>query len=278
MKEGRRVIVPTQRQMAESARKQAEANIIKDSQGRTGIEYTVKDIAMLERAVEAYGLSKQRQKEILKEGRDTDAFLDLKLLEILKDIRDGKKINERDDKNFKFNLESLKEKWANSEVEMMAVWDKNNRFMGYATQADKGLVQIRTINGSLVGATTLHTHPSDSDRFFGSSFSYGDLKTFRDNGEQTMIVASREGYYIMERGPKMNLTDKEITTAWVKYRMKEKMSHSAFSGDSKKLKGGYTKLDLAVWRDHHNAVKELASRTGVTYKFVPRKGFENLDK
>lgn len=278
MKEGRRVIVPTTRQMEQMARKQEEANQIKDSMGRSGMENKIKDIEGIEEFLRQQGLSKKAQKEILEKGEATDDFINLNVLRILKALRDGDKTNEKDDKKFKFSLDKLIKMWANSEVEMMAAFDKNGKFLGYSTQANAGQVQHQTGSGQIVGGTTIHSHPSGPDRFFGGTFSVGDYKGFRDSGEKTMIVTSREGTYILERdnGP-LNLTNSQINTSYVKTTVRVTLSREKIKND-KLTKFGCTKSDLAMWRDRHLGAKELASQSGLKYTFIPNKGFEGLDK
>lgn len=258
-------------------RKQAEANEIKDALGRTGMTNTLADIALIEAYIQELGLSKKAQKEILDNGRSTDEFINLNVLRILKALRDGDKANEKDDKNFKFSLDNLIKKWANSEVELMAAYDKNGKFLGYSTQANAGLVQHPTGDGQVIGGTTIHSHPSDSERFFGGNFSVGDWKGFRDTGEKTMVVTSREGTYILERSGSLKLTNSQINTNYVKTTVRTTLSIEKIK-DNKPTKFGCTKADLAVWRDRHNGTKELADSVGLKYTFIPNKGFEGLAK
>ena len=258
-------------------RKQAEANEIKDAFGRTGMTNTIADIAGIEEFLKQQGLSKKAQKEILEKGQSTDDFINLNVLRILKALRDGDKTNEKDDKNFKFSLENLIKKWSNSEVELMAAYDKNGKFLGYSTQAKAGMVQHQTGDGQVVGGTTIHSHPSGSDRFFGGNFSVGDWKGFRDTGEKTMVVTSKEGTYILERNGPLKLTNSQINTNYVKTTVRTTLSIEKIK-DNKLTKFGCTKADLAVWRDRHNGTKELADSVGLRYTFIPNKGFEGLAK
>ncbi len=276
IKEGRRVIVPTERQMAEAKRKQAEANQITDDRGRTGMTNTVKDIKNLEEWAKYHFPNEKQIKEIFEAGRATDDFINLNVLRILKALRDGTTKNERDDPNFKFNLESLKKKWANSEVEMMAAFDKNGMFLGYETQADKGLVQMRSGDGQIIGGTTIHSHPSEDGRFFGGNFSDGDWKGFLVAGEKTMIVTSREGTYILEREGAMKLTRKAINKSYVVSMVKTTLALQKLKDEKELTKFGCTKRDLVIWRDHHKSAEELAKSSGLKYTFVPNKGFEGL--
>lgn len=277
MKEGRRAIVPTKRQMEQIARKQAEANQITDALGRTGMTNTLADIASIEAYIQELGLSEKAQKEILDRGKATDEFINLNVLRILKLLRDGDKTNEKDDKDFGFSLNNLIKKWANSEVELMAAYDKNGKFLGYSTQAKSGLVQHQTGDGQVIGGTTIHSHPSGPDRFFGGNFSVGDWKGFRDAGEKTMIVTSKEGTYILERNGPLKLTNFQINTNYVKTTVRTTLSIDRIK-DNKLTKFGCTKSDLAVWRDGHNGTKELAASVGLKYTFIPNKGFEGLAK
>jgi hypothetical protein len=277
MKEGRKVIIPTERQVEQMLRKQAEANEIRDSEGLSGMVSTIADIAEIEEFIKQQGLSKKAQREILEKGQVTDNFINLNVIRILKALRDGDKTNERDDKNFKFCLENLIKKWANSEVELMAAFDKNGKFLGYSTQANTGKVSIAIGIGQMVGGTSIHSHPSGPDRFFGGNFSVGDWKGFRDSGERKMVVTSKEGTHILERNGPLKLTNSQININWVKTSVRTALSIEKIK-DNKLTKFGCTKAELAVWRDSHNGTKELADSVGVRYTFIPNKGFEGLAK
>lgn len=277
MKEGRKVIIPTQRQMESMTRKQAEANLMADGGGRTGLEAKISDIKDIENYIKQLGLTKQQQKDILENGRATDEFVQLNVLRILKAMRDGDKTNEMNDKKFKFNLENLIKKWANSEVEMMAAFDKDGKFLGYQTQAKTGTVQITTGAGQLAGGTTVHSHPEESGRFFGGTFSVGDWTGFKEKGERLMVVTSKEGTYMLERTGPLKFTNSDINKSWVRMTVRTVLSKQRIK-DDKLTKFGCSKSDLAVWRDLHNGTKELASQAGLKYTFIPNKGFEGIDK
>lgn len=277
MKEGKRVIIPTQRQIEAMERKQAEANVIKDEQGRTGMVNTVDDIDSIEGYLEQLGISKKEQKEIMENGKATETFIDINVLRILKAIRDGKVTNEMLDKKFKFAIDKLIAKWANSEVEMMSAYDKNGMFLGYNTIGDKGKVYIQTAQGQLVGGTTLHSHPSEEGRFFGGNFSVGDWKTFLYTGERKMVVTSKEGVYTLERVGPVKLTVSDINKSYVRTTVRTVLSTRNIKND-KTTKFGCSKTDLAVWRDQHVGSKELAAQAGIRYTFTPHKGFEGIDK
>ena len=124
MKEGRRVIVPTQRQMEQMARKQAEGVEFKNKDGLTGMELQVSDIEGLKLwLAQNIELTEKEKREILEYGvvDKNDKFLTLNVIRILEAIRDGKTKNERDDKNFKYSMDKLIKKWANSEVEVLGM-------------------------------------------------------------------------------------------------------------------------------------------------------------
>jgi hypothetical protein len=278
MKEGRRVIIPTERQVEQMLRKQAEANTIKDSDGLSGMVNTIKDIAGIELYIKELGLSLKAQKEILDRGLVTDEFLNLNVMRILKALRDGDKTNEKDDKDFRFSLNKLIKMWSNSEVELMAAFDKNGKFLGYSTQANAGKVSIATGLGQMVGGTSIHSHPSNEGRFFGGNLSVGDWKGFRDSGEKMMVITSKEGTYVLERrNSPINMTNSQINMNYVKTTVRTTLSIERIK-DNKLTKFGCTKSDLAVWRDRHNGTKELADLVGLKYTFIPNKGFEGLAK
>lgn len=263
--------------METMARKQAEANAITDASGRTGMEAKISDIKDIENYIKQLGLTKQQQKDILENGRATDEFVQLNVLRILKAMRDGDMKNEMEDPKFKFNLERLIKNWSNTEVEMMAAFDKNGKFLGYQTLAKTGTVQITTGAGQIVGGTTLHSHPEEAGRFFGGNFSVGDWKGFRDAGEKRMIVTSKEGTYILERTGSLRLTNSDINKSYVRTTVRTVLSKQNIK-DDKQTKYGCTKSELAIWRDQHQGSKELAAQSGIKYTFIPNKGFEGIDK
>jgi hypothetical protein len=280
MKEGRKVIVPTPRQMEQMARKQAEAVEFKNADGLTGIELKVSDIDGLKLwLAQNIKLTEKEKKQILEYGMvdKDDKFLTLNVIRILEAMRDGKTKNERDDKAFKYSMDKLIKKWANSEVEVAAAWDKNGMFLGWESQANTGLVSHTTATGQTVGGTTLHSHPSSSTRFFGGTFSDGDWKNFLNSGERLMVVTSREGTYMLERTGNVKVKRSDVNRSYVRTTVTATLSMQRFS-DSKSTKFGCSQQDLAVWRDRHNGAKQLASMGGVKYTFIPNKGFEGLDK
>ena len=277
MKEGRKVIIPTKRQIEAMERKQAEANVIIDAKGRTGMVNTMAEVPAIEAYLRSIGLSKKKQQEILENGRATDDFIDINIVRILNNIKDGKTKNERDDKDFKFSLEKLKQRWANSDVEMMAAFDKHGHFLGFETQNDAGKVTMKTGAGQLVGGTTIHSHPSEKGKFFGESFSVPDWRAFRDSGERQMVVTAKEGVFILEKSGPINVTNSQINKSWVKTTIRSVLSKRNIK-DDKMTKFGCSKSELAVWRDLHTGNKELAAQIGVSYRFIPNKGFEGIDK
>ena len=280
MKEGRRVIVPTSRQIEQMTRKQAEAVEFKNSDGLTGIELKVSDIEGLKEWVKQNTkLTEKEKKQILEYGMvdKDDKFLTLNVIRILEAMRDGKTKNERDDKAFKYSMDKLIKKWANSEVEVAAAWDKNGMFLGWESQANTGLVSHTTASGQTVGGTTLHSHPSSPTRFFGGTFSDGDWKNFLNSGERLMVVTSKEGTYMLERTGNVKVKRSDVNRSYVRTTITATLSMQKFS-NSKSTKFGCSQQDLAVWRDRHNGAKQLASMGGVKYTFIPNKGFEGLDK
>jgi hypothetical protein len=278
MKEGRRVIVPTPRQMEQMARKQAEGFEFKNSDGMTGLQLKVGDIDGLKEWIrQNTKLTEKEKKQILEYGMldKGDKFLTLNVIRILEAIRDGMVKNEKDDKDFKYSMDKLVKKWANSEVEVAAAWDKNGMFLGWESQANDGKVQFTIAQGHAVGGTTLHSHPSSKDRFFGGTFSDGDWKNYFTSGEKTMVVTSREGTYIIDRNGPIKATRSDINRSYVRTTVMATLSMQKFSA-SKLTKFGCSQQDLAVWRDRHNGAKQLASLAGVSYTFIPNKGFEGL--
>lgn len=277
IKEGRKVIIPTKKQVESMERKQAAENTLIDALGRTGMVNTVSDIKMIEAYIKTLGLSQKQQKEILENARATDEFIQLNVLRILKALRDGDTKNEMEDKKFKFSLDNLIKKWANSEVELMASYDKNGKFLGYDTQANSGIVYMTTGAGQLVGGTTIHTHPVLKGEFFGGNFSIGDWQGFRDTGERRMVVTSKEGTYILEKSKPLKLTNSDITKSYVRTLVRINLSQKGIK-DDKTTKFGCSKSELALWRDKHHGAKEIAAIAGVKFTFIPNKGFEGLDK
>ncbi len=275
MKEGRRVIIPTERQV--EAMKKAASQPLVDANGLSGVLYTVKDIPRLEKYINDLGLSKQRQKEILERGEATDEHKYLSLLEKLKDIRDGKKRDDLNDEKSKFSLKSTAERWRDGDVEMGAMWDKDNRFIGFNV-GKKQEVSFNVLDGHLAGGTILHNHPlQDESQKVGNPFSPDDMEVFRDTGVRLSVVTAREGTFYMERignKPLTKLTDKLIKTAWAKTQVRFELSNLIYQKNKDKLTvDDYYRM---TWRDIHRFNKEVAEAAGYSYKFVPNKGFQSL--
>lgn len=262
------------------ARKQAEGVEFKNKDGLTGIELKIDDIEGLKEWIrQNTKLTEKEKRQILEYGMvdKDDKFLTLNVIRILEAMRDGKTKNERDDKEFKYSMDKLIKKWANSEVEVAAAWDKNGMFLGWESQANVGLVSHTTATGQTVGGTTLHSHPSSPTRFFGGTFSDGDWKNFLNSGERLMVVTSREGTYMLERTGNVKVKRSDVNRNYVRTTIMATLSMQRFS-ESKRTKFGCSQQDLAVWRDRHNGAKQLASMGGIKYTFIPNKGFEGLDK
>jgi hypothetical protein len=275
MKEGRRVIIPTERQ-AEAMKKAASQPLL-DAGGLSGIGFSVKDLTRLEKYIKDLGLSSQRQKQILERGEATDEYMYLRLIEILKDIRDGKKIDDLNDKNSKFSLASTIERWRGGDVEMAAMWDKDNRFIGFNV-GKKDEVTPNVLAGHLAGGTLVHNHPiQEEGQKLGNPFSDADMVLFRDTGLRLSVVTAREGTFYMERignKPLTKLTDKLIKTSWSKTIIRFQLSNLIYQKNRDKLTtDDYYRM---VWRDIHRFNKEVADAAGYSYKFVPNKGFQSL--
>lgn len=275
MKEGRRVIIPTQRQM--EAMKKAESKPMVDVWGYNGVEYTVKDLKNLEKYIKELGISEKRQKEILERGESTDEYKYLRMIEILKDIRDGKKIDDLNDPNSKFSLASTAERWKDGDVEMGGAWDKNNRFIGFSV-GKKSEVEYNILTGSLAGGTMLHNHPrQDDDSLLGYSFSRGDIETFRDFALRLSVVTAIEGKYYMEntQGKSLKkLSNKVIESFWARFDIRRSLSKIIYEKNKDKLTiDDYNRM---IWRDLHRFNQDIAKVAGYSYKFVPNKGYESL--
>jgi hypothetical protein len=275
MKEGRRVIVPTARQMAEAARKKAEASLMVDAQGLSGRKATVKDLAGLERYVEnTLKLSKQRQKEILERGEATDEYLTLRLIQILKDEKDGKVIDELNGSDKKTSLQGRIDAWRGGDIEMLGMWDKNNRFIGFRIGKETE-VESNYIEGNMAGGTMLHNHPVKEEKGerLGNPCSGGDVSSFRDSGAKASIVTTKEGVFYLERNGPTTIKDIDITRVWERTKVKYELSAMLYRTSKTMVADDFHRL---IWRDIHEANKELARLGGYTYRFVPNKGYESL--
>ena len=257
-----------------------KAGLHHDEYGNTQWEFTKDDIASLRQSVKELGLTKAQQKEILEKGLATDDYLLLRTLQILEDEAKGKFKNDADDKNFKFSLDKLMESWKHGQVEMLAVYDKHNRFLGYSV-GNGDSVKGNIFVGMMAGGKSIHIHPTTKEAPLGGSFSRQDFFSLRASGEKTMIVTTREGVYTLEApSGKPRIKNKDVNTAWVKLDTVRVLNRNYFDsnlGGIRKKDGSKKDEYLVIqWRDHHHAVQQLAQQVGLKYTFKPRKGYEFL--
>jgi ribosomal protein L20A (L18A) len=260
--DGRKELVPTERQLAKMARQSLE-NTYMDMGNRTGLKFTQEEIAKARLTVMM--MTPEQIKETLNRGEATDAFIALKTLEFV----DGKGKGQQDDPSFKFN-EARVVSWmkdANMDKEVLFVWDKDGRFWGW-TQGSEKSCSAKIPKGGLVGGTSLHNHPSTDKRPYGQSFSKGDILAGRYSAERRWIVAAKEGVYVVEMPPNAKYRDFDAMVFQAKTR-------AAWRSINQKLP--QFKLNQAAKAQvHHTYMKEFASRQGLKYKFIPSKGYETL--
>lgn len=260
----------------------ANSKEFRDEFGNTGLLATINDIESLKALVDQLGLSKQEQKDILEAGKSDSKYLLLRTLEMLMDEKKGIVKNDAEDKNFKFSLVNLVNKWKNGSIELLACYDSKGRFIGI-TSGTGDTVTGLIPTGGLVGGQSIHIHPTSKTLPLGGSFSPKDIKTMRDYGMKKMVVTTREGTFTLEAKDNRTLSkvkDKAINDEYVKLSVLRARAYEKFEtdlGGARRSDGRYVDSLLTIqWRDHHESVKSVASRAGLTYTFKPNKGYEFL--
>jgi hypothetical protein len=262
IKNGRKTIVPTERQLAK-LEKQSLENTYMDMGNRTGLKFTPEQIASARLIVMM--MTPEQIKETLFMGQATKEFIALKTIEFV----EGRGKGQQNDPSFKFN-EAKVVSWmkdANLDKEVLFVWDKDGRFWGW-TQGSEKSVGASIPKGGLVGGTTLHNHPSTDKRPYGQSFSKGDILAGRHSAERRWIVAAKEGVYMAEMPPNVKYRDFDAMVFQAKTK-------AAWRRINNKLPQ-FNLNQAAKAQAHHEYMKEFAQRHGLKYKFIPNKGYEKL--
>lgn len=278
--EGRESIGPSPQQL-ENLKRAEEAGIHHDSFGHTEWQFKVTDIGSLKEEVKELGLSKQRQKEILEKGLGDDDYLILRVIQLLEDEKKGKVKNDENDKNFKFSMNKLIERWKNGEVELIACFDKKGRFIGFH-QGNEDTVTANIFYGMLAGGSSVHIHPTNKNKPLGFSFSRKDFLTMRDYGMKKMVVTTREGTFTLEAPSGRNkVKNINVNEEFVYIATQRQLGINKFDekfGGHIDPSTGRMKDTLRIiqWRDHHEGVAKIASRAGLKYTFKPNKGYEFL--
>ena len=188
--------------------------------------------------------------------------------------RKGIMNNDRDDPNFRLNIEKIRANWSvNSDIELCAMFDKHNRFIGFNIGKEHE-VDTLYLQGSLAGGTTIHNHPTTQDRPLGLSFSRDDFKSFLHEGTRRFEATAREGTYSMTTKGRVRFSQKDYDELFDRWNDIKAATEDAF-----RQRGISTSSDI-YWRvraiDHHKVIQEFAQKHGFTYKFTPRKGYEKL--
>ena len=131
------------------------------------------------------------------------------------------------------------------------------------------------------GVEMWHNHPNEKGRVFGFPPSGGDIRTLLTNGAKMSVISAKEGTYIISPSKGHLETYKKLGDDWFDKNIKGK----AVSWDSafQKIAQGFGK---SGWSNEERGIEMIkalntffsknAESWGIDYKFIPRKGYENL--
>lgn len=274
MKNGKKVLLPTKRQLEKMNAAQAVLPY-QDGKGNTSIKMTAGHIAYLMSFWKKF-TAKERA-EILERGEATADYVNLRQYQIYMDERKGIIHNDKDDPKFKLHLEKMMENWKHTPIEHYLMFDSKNRFIGW-NKGDEKSVDSLFWTGSLIGGHTMHNHPTTRDRPLGLPFSAKDLEAIIGEGTKTFEVTSREGAYTIELSGKPKFTTQDVRE-WDTQLLARKQAIFKVMIDK-----GYrdpTQTDT-YWRlrflEHHDHMQAFAKKFGFKYTFKARKKYSDLDK
>lgn len=276
MKDGRKQIVPTPRQMAKmdlEKDKQADGNWA-DPDGYVKPKYETNLVMQVQLKRYWESFTEKQRKEILEKMEATEEYINLRAYELMMLAKKGIFKDDRNDPKFRLNIEKIRANWSvNSDIELCAMFDRYNRFIGF-NKGREHEVDTLYIKGSLVGGTTIHNHPTTPDRPLGLSFSRDDLNSFMREGTRRFEATAREGTYSMTTRGRVKFKQKDFDKLFDEWNGIKSATVQAFQA-----RGISTSSDI-YWRvraiDHHKMMEKFAKEHGFTYKFTPRKNYEKL--
>ena len=222
--------------------------------------------------------------EMLKKGKaDSSDFAIMMALRAYLDEKAGIKISELHDPKSKWNREKLLEEFHSKEVEYCAMYDRNDRFIGYNI-GEVGQVASWSYWGMEASGTFLHNHPTNPFTRLGGGLSIyqlmdnkkhaGDILSFRRMALKEMTATGREGTYTLRREKKVKISISELKQMQTEFDHVERELRFKYA----KVKGAFTGglFGRAYAIEHHKIVSSWAKKKGLSYTFKPRKGFEDL--
>lgn len=281
MENGRKVLEPTELQL----KRLAGEMLMKDLDGFGG-NRILEDKDAREWAFKYLkeNYTQEQLLEMLKKGKaDTPDFGLMMAVRIYLDEKNGIKISELYDKTSKWNREKLLEEFHSKKIEYCAMYDKNDRFIGYNTGTETS-VGGHTYWGMSANGTFLHNHPTNRFTRLGNGLSIyqmmddktyaGDILSFRRNVLKELTATGREGTYTLKRDKKVKISLKEIKDMQTEFSLVSSRLMDKFSTIRGSFRKGTYGRAFAI--EHYRIISTWAIRKGLSYTFTPRKGFEDL--
>jgi hypothetical protein len=281
MENGRKVLEPTELQL----KRLAGEMFMKDIDGNDRNLYVLNEEER-KWAIQYLKLKYTPEElvEMLKKGKaDSEDFAYMMAVRAYLDEKNGLEISELNDKSSKWNREKLLEEFHLKEVEYCAVYDRNDRFIGYNI-GDAGSVGAYTVRGMQANGTFLHNHPTNPFTRLGGGLSIyqlmddkkhaGDILSFRRQALKEITATGREGTYTLKRDKKVKISLSEIKQMQTEFDQTNRALLFKFA----KVKGAFVNglYGRAYAIEHHRIVSSWAKKKGISYTFTPRKGFETL--
>jgi hypothetical protein len=280
---GRRVLEPTELQLQRLA---SEASIIMksiDGYDRNGLfSNAQRRQAIIEHLKKTY--TPEQLAEMLKKGKaDTWDFAMVMAVRAYLDEKDGLKISDLHNKSSKWNREKLLEEFHSKEVEYCAIFDKNDRFIGYNIGTVNS-VGAWSVEGMEANGTFLHNHPTNPYTRLGGGLSIyqmmenkryaGDILSFRREALKEITATGREGTYTLKRDKRVKISLKEIKQLQTEFHAVSSELMNKYSAIRGSFRSGTFGRAHSI--EHFRIVSSWAQKKGLSYTFTPRKGFEDL--
>lgn len=282
---GRKVLQPTELQMKRLETAALLNNVdIKGFSRNELLDNPELRKALMEYIKEKY--TPEELYEILKKGlADSYDFAVIMAIRAYLDEKNGLNISEMFDASSKWNLNKLIKEFAGKNVEYMAMYDRNNRFIGYNV-GTRTQVSAHLTAGMLANGTMIHNHPIDGTTRIGGGLSIcledlgklsGDILYFRAVGLKEIVAGGREGTWSLKRDKRVKISLKEIKQLGSEWHATQTALFEKFSK---------TKASVGVFRngiygrayaiEQNRLISSWAQKKGMSYTFTPNKGFEDL--
>lgn len=224
--------------------------------------------------------------EMLREGKaDNYDFAVMMAIRTYLDEKNGISISEMYDKSSKWNRDKLIEEFSKKKVEYMAMYDRNNRFIGYAVGTATSVSGYFT-KGMLANGTLIHNHPLDGAARIGGGLSIylentgvgtGDVLFFRHYGLKEIVAGGREGVWSLKRDKKVKISLKEVKELGSQWAATQSALFEKFSKAHRSVgvfRNGIYGRAYAI--EQNKLISSWAQKKGMSYTFTPNKGFEDL--